>query len=544
MGRSPVIRGYTLSTTVQALPRAATIALVAVFGVVPLAMMSVRAALGADIARLLFDGRHAPLLLRTLGLGLSTAIVTTVIGGLIGYRLGVANWAGKSVCRWLLILPLAIPPYLHAIGWTTLVRPGGTVAALLSGVPGGSLLVAGGLYSFSGAVFVLSLALFPIPMLFAEKALSLAPRALVAAAQVDGAGRWRSFLVARWPFLRTAIASSAMIVFLLAVADLGVPTILKVPVFNFEVFTQLGAFNDTTSAMVLAVPLILIGWIAVVMERRGTLGQDVQADSGDVEALQDASTSQRRLTLATAVVLWFVSLVLPLSAIISTLTPEAMQFAAKVAWTPGLHTLQYSLAAVCATLLGAWSLTSPRVRQRRWLLRLTDFVLAVGFATPGTILALALLAAYDRPQFATWLGPAVLVVAALVVRYLIVACRIIESARRQIPDELTEAAQIDGAGALQTAWHIQLPLLRVPLVAAAVMVFVLATGEIGSTILLYPPGGETLPIALYSIEANSPRSHVAAMAILQLLLCLVPAAIMGFAAALGSWPRQQRRYVS
>jgi iron(III) transport system permease protein len=65
-------------------------------------------------------------------------------------------------------------------------------------------------------------------------------------------------------------------------------------------------------------------------------------------------------------------------------------------------------------------------------------------------------------------------------------------------------------------------LLRAALLAAVAVVFVLATGEIGSTILLYPPGGETLAIALYSIEANSPRSYVAAMTLLQLLLCLVP----------------------
>ena len=134
----------------------------------------------------------------------------------------------------------------------------------------------------------------------------------------------------------------------------------------------------------------------------------------------------------------------------------------------------------------------------------------------------------------------VLVVAALIVRYVIVACRIIEGARRQIPNELTEAAEIDAANVLQTAWHIQLPLLCVALLAAAAVVFVLATGEIGSTILLYPPGGETLPVALYSIEANSPRSYVAAMTLLQLLLCVVPVAIIAFIAGFGSWPWQRR----
>ncbi len=36
------------------------------------------------------------------------------------------------------------------------------------------------------------------------------------------------------------------------------------------------------------------------------------------------------------------------------------------------------------------------------------------------------------------------------------------------------------------------------------------------------PGGETLPIALYAIEANSPRSYVAVLTLIQLLVTLTP----------------------
>jgi len=91
----------------------------------------------------------------------------------------------------------------------------------------------------------------------------------------------------------------------------------------------------------------------------------------------------------------------------------------------------------------------------------------------------------------------------------------------QIPKACIEAAQLAGASGPRIAGSIVVPLIARHLVVALAATFVLSTGEIGSTILLYPPGGETLPIALYAIEANSPRSLVAA---LTLILALMPVA--------------------
>ena len=126
------------------------------------------------------------------------------------------------------------------------------------------------------------------------------------------------------------------------------------------------------------------------------------------------------------------------------------------------------------------------------------------------------------------------VVAALVVRYGIVGYRILGTAIAQIPDELVEAAALLGAGHVRIGIRVILPMTRVAIVATFAISFILSVGEIGSTILLYPPGGETLPIALYSIEANSPRSYVAAMTILLLALCVIPLLLVALLAQTNS----------
>ena len=81
--------------------------------------------------------------------------------------------------------------------------------------------------------------------------------------------------------------------------------------------------------------------------------------------------------------------------------------------------------------------------------------------------------------------------------------------------------------------RIVLPQIRLGLLAAWVIVFTLAFGELGATILVAPPGEATLPIRIYTIIANSPPSQVAALALLQTSMIFIPLAVLAF--ALSRW---------
>jgi ABC-type spermidine/putrescine transport system permease subunit II len=49
--------------------------------------------------------------------------------------------------------------------------------------------------------------------------------------------------------------------------------------------------------------------------------------------------------------------------------------------------------------------------------------------------------------------------------------------------------------------------------------------------LIAPPGEATLPSRIYTIIANSPPSHVAALALLQTSVILIPVALLAGVAA-------------
>ena len=69
---------------------------------------------------------------------------------------------------------------------------------------------------------------------------------------------------------------------------------------------------------------------------------------------------------------------------------------------------------------------------------------------------------------------------------------------------------------------ITLPNMIPGLVAAWLVSFILTVGELGTTVLVSPPGESTLPVRIYTLIANTPSSEVAALALMEVGIILVP----------------------
>ena len=79
--------------------------------------------------------------------------------------------------------------------------------------------------------------------------------------------------------------------------------------------------------------------------------------------------------------------------------------------------------------------------------------------------------------------------------------------------------------------RIVLPQIRIGLLAVWVVSFMLAFGEVGTSILVAPPGESTLPIRVYTLTANAPPGQIAALALFQSIVILVPLTLLGMAMA-------------
>jgi iron(III) transport system permease protein len=168
---------------------------------------------------------------------------------------------------------------------------------------------------------------------------------------------------------------------------------------------------------------------------------------------------------------------------------------------------------------------------------MSDVALVALFAVPSTIVGVGLIGLWNRPgPLGAVYGTDAMLLLAYAARFLPVAALVLAAAVRYVPVSHEEAAGVSGAGWVRTMGRIVLPQIRLGIAAAWLIVFVLAFGEVGASILVAPPGESTLPIRIYTIIANTPASHVASLALFQTLVIFIPLALAG--AVVAAWERR------
>lgn len=501
----------------------------AVCSLLPVGYLAIAAAAAGDGAwsSSVLDARQRALLYNTAALGLGTALLSTAIGTPLGLAMARIRLPGKPLLRIALAAPLLLPPYVAGVAWTHLASPRGPLAAVA-----GRDRLADWTYSLPAAVVVLSLILYPLSMLATEVALRRIDGRLEEAGLVHAApGRVLRRITL--PLAAPSLLAAGLVIFVLAVSDFGVPGLLRVRVYTTEVFTAFAAFYDFSRAMILAVPLLLlcltmaIAAAFLLVDSIGAPRRAAGTPAIQLDRLGHPALAHAALVAAAA-------LVVPLAILVR----ESMR--AQSAWSVVAGSRDAIVTSLVTAAAGATAVVAvavwlgyARARAGRRLGLLADVVFVSAFAVPSTIVGVGLIALWNRP------GPAGVVygtvgmfLLAHLARFVPVAALVLAASVRYVSISQEEAAAAGGAAWLRTMWRIVLPQIRPGLAAAWAIAFVLAFGELGVSILVAPPGGATLPIRIYTIIANTPPSHVAALALLQTAVILAPVTALGILASL------------
>jgi iron(III) transport system permease protein len=432
----------------------------------------------------------------------------------------------KALLRLALAAPILLPPYVVGLAWIYLGGSRGLVATLA-----GRDLLSQWTYSLPAAVLVLSLVFYPLSLLATEVAMRRVDGRLEEAALVVAPPR-RVIWGISLPLAAPGIFAAALVIFVLAVSEFGVPGLLRVRVYTTEVFTAFAALYDFTRAILLAVPLLLL--CMVVASLAGMLLGERLTMTRTVGTRPALFEGWRRPARAGGVIVLVVALGLPLAILLR----EAWGGRSLATVLSGsgqaiANSLLFAALGATAVLTVAIWIGYARARARRRWGQLADVLLIVLFAVPSTIVGVGLIGLWNRPGLVgSVYGTDAMFVLAYLARFIPIAALALAAAMRSVPLSHEEAAAVSGARWLRTMSRIVLPQIQLALVAAWVVVFVLAFGELGVSILVAPPGEATLPIRIYTIIANTPSSHVAALALLQTAVIFTPLAALGLAVSL------------
>lgn len=475
----------------------------------------------------------------SIGLAVGAALVATLIGGAQALLLTQrAGWVLR-VWRVIVVLPLAIPPYIVAMCTSALLRPRGLAERWLveAGLSTWGSLPFAAFYGLPGGVIVLGCALAPMVYLPVAAALERRSSTIDDAARVYGLGHFTAFVRLTLPVVVPAAAGAAALVACYAIGEYGVPALFRIPTLSTAIYSRYGGSADRSGAALLSIPLIIGAAFLLQIADRGA-PRTTDRTPADWRPFPWRAGGSRAIH-GVLVMGSMVPLLLPLSVLAYFLqlpdrhgfgTVDSQRLVAAAFQSLGLALATATLATL-ASLAPALALRTGG-RIGRFAARLCQY----GNATPGIVVALAVVVATHT--VAPWARAGVFpLLLALVLRTLPQSTTTTANALLPVAHRYHDVAQTLAMTPWQILTRVVLPVARPGVIAGWVLAAITTLKELPATMLLHPAGSDTLAVRIWMPAADGLYAAAALPAFVLVLLALVPLAVVTWYAPTTEAPR-------
>ena len=489
----------------------------------------------------------------TVRLMLGVGVGTFAIGTFFAWLISTYTFPGRRWFEHLLLLPLAIPGFIMGFVYVTIFEYAGPVQSAFRGWFGWER----GDYWFpniaspAGLILILTMVLYPYVYILARAAFREQASSTFEAAQVMGLSRWRSFLRVSLPMARPHIAAGVLLAVMEAMTDYGTVSYFSYPTLSERIVVLWNTSFDINTATQLAALMVIIAVILLVVERqmRGQARYYQQGSYGRAPRRQLLRGWSAWAATGTCVGLLGVAFVLPISQLlvwtvnefnnptVNLLSESIMGYARN---SLALSVVSAVVVMVLALLVAYTTRTrsvSNRKRPRQ-LARLTT----IGYAMPGAVIGAGVLVVVNpldgavtnfAAEYLGWARPGYLLTGtitalcyAYVVRFMSVGFNSVDASIEKIKPNMEGAARTMGAGSWRILRRVHFPLVRMGMIAGAILVFVDVMKELPITLLLRPFGMDTLALRTYFLSMEGWHETAAIPALMIVLVGLIPVFIL------------------
>ena len=490
----------------------------------------------ANFSQFINSSLYRSALFNTLTVGLLCVLFSCLLGIPMAYFMARTEMPFKTMFLTLGTLPLILPPFVGAYSWILLFGRQGVVNYFLERLFGFTLP---DIYGAPGVIIAMTMSYYPFVFLLTYGSLLSADPYIEESAEIMGANRWRVIRTVTLPLVIPSLAAGALIVFMRAVGNFGVPALLG---GNFYVLPTLihfqvtGFFNLNTAGAIAMINVAIVT-VGIILSQYVTARRSYVTITGTTQAARiSAGRALKWLGIFYCAGVIFFSLLPHLTVIITSFTEgwagtryptkfslENYKRIFEIARIPIRNSLFLATTATLVAALVGTLLSYLSVRKRfrgRWVL---DLTVMLPFIMPGIVVGVAILTGFSSGLVilsGTWM----IMVIGFFIRRMPYIFRSTSASLSQIDVAVEEASAIAGAPWLTTFRRITLPLMAPGILAGAVISFSTLMGELSTTIILYSAKWKTITVAIidYLFSANiGPAYALGTILILLVLTAIV-----------------------
>tara|TARA_Y100000310_G_scaffold286082_1_gene309969 strand:+ start:6041 stop:7708 length:1668 start_codon:yes stop_codon:yes gene_type:complete len=537
-----------------------TLAMLVFFLVIPVGLIIVKAFYNGDeftlaYFRLLFDNDlQMESIWNSLGIGLSTTVLTTLLALPLAIINARFEFRGKGILSGLLLVPMVMPPFVGAIGILRFFARRGSVNLQFMdwGWIDTPIEWLGDGNVFWAVVILEVLHLYPIMYLNLTAAFANIDPSLEEVASTLGVPRWKQLKDVVWPLARPGYFAGAIIVFIWALTDLGTPLLVgyeaTMPVRIFTLVTDVNE-NPIGFALVFFVIVMTVGIFLLSKFIFAGRKYEMMARGHVTSAVKVPGVAGKLLIYSLLIGTVMVALVPHISVLITsvsdkwfmTVLPEhytnryyTMVFQTELSLTGIKNSLMLSTASMMLDLVLGLLIAYVVVRKLIPMADLLDSLVMVPLALPGIVLAFGYVVTYTDTFLDPLENPIPLLIIAYGIRRLPFMVRSAAAGLQQTSVSLEEASATFGASRFYTLRKIIMPLVYANLIAGGLLCFAYAMLDVSDSLILamkdryYP-----ITKAIYALFLEAGSGEFIASALGMIGMLILTACILGASLILG-----------
>ncbi len=496
----------------------------------------------ANYAAVYGDPRFLRLLGDTLVFAGGSVAIALTLGATLAFLVERSDLPGAGLVRALVILPMATPPLLMAIGWAMLLSPRAGALNIAAREWFGATTPWFNAYSLGAMIFVQGLALTSTAFLILAPAFRNMDPALEEAALASGASGAMLARRVLIPLLRPAVLAAGVFLLIVGFVVFEVPGTLGLPARIFVLSSQLFYLASEAPG---GMPLYgqvgaLATFFLVMLLALGLLYRRLTRHAARYRVVTGKGFRPRRLALGRwryaalgFVALFFLlAVVLPMGillwmSLMPYQTPPSWRALALVtlenhrdffdsprvfeaaANTMIAAAVSATVVAVLATLI-SWTTVRLRAPGSAFL----DALAFLPVAIPGVMMGVALIYVYLTldPIIAIY-GTVWILVVAYSTDYLSFGTRAAGGVMVQLHPELEEAARTSGATGGMVLRRITLPLLFPAIAAIWIWVLAHAMRELSTALMLQGRDNQVITTLLWDWWNGGEPTRAAAVGV-------------------------------